>query len=1135
MDEKTRILIVDDDANIRELLAQVFQTKDYAPSLAANGKAALRIAVEESPVVALVDLNLGDMPGLQLIRQIRGQAPSTECIVLTGYASQTSAIEAINLGAYSYILKPFEIDHLLATVRGAVDKCRSEQALKESEERFRNIVESSPMGMHLYQLDTDGNLIFMGANPAADQILKVDNTQFIGQNIESAFPSLVDTEVPDRYRYVAKHGESWYTQQIDYQDEKIMGAFEVHAFQTTPNNMAVFFVDVTERARSEESLRQRAAQLLLLNEMGNEIATLADLNSVLNRAVDLVHENFGYHHVALFTIDSDHNDVVLRAKSGSFVHLFPDDHRLKISQGLVGWVAEFNETLLANDVSVEKHYINLFPETITTQSELSVPIQVGDEAVGVLDIQSPNKNAFDESDVIVMQTLANQIAVAIENARLHEAVQQELVERRRAETELRESEARLMTLSAATFEGIAISEQGIVIDANEQFVNILGYQRTEMIGEKVEKYVHPDDLAMVRERMVSGSEDPYEHRSIHKNGSVVNVEVRPRMMEVGGRMMRVTAVRDITERKHSEEALRRQLQESQTLAAISQALNETLDLNRILELIVDSAREVIPHVERAVIHLFEEDDQVLVPIAVSSDLEMEKHYLTMRPGVGVAGQVMDQGITINIRDTEDDPRFVSSGEREQSYMRSLLVAPVQSGDHRIGTISVSSHVVKAFSDEDDHLLTILGVQAALAIETSRLFEGTRRSLKETNALYRISNHIVASLDINVDEILQQAANMLFEDFGYYHVHVYLFDPETGLLTAQQGSGGIGQQLYEKGLKFTLEQGVVGYVAAVGDAFVANNVKDVYFYVPNPLLPETTAELAAPLRARGKLLGVLDIHHRAPNQFNSDDKRLILAVADQLAGVIDKATLYAELQEALQKEQSIRVQLIQAEKLAAMGRLVASVAHELNNPLQAIQNALYLVKMEDSLAPQARGDLQVALDETTRMGNLIARLRETYRPKTSETFEQDSLNEIAREVQKLIDTHLRHNDIQFELIADPDLPSVSMSRDQIKQVVLNLCLNAVESMSDGGKLTIRTIHQVEDENIVLEVRDTGSGIPSEIIPHIFEPFYTTKEKGTGLGLFISYEILQNHGGSIEVASNPQGTTFSIALPVDRSMI
>jgi signal transduction histidine kinase len=293
-------------------------------------------------------------------------------------------------------------------------------------------------------------------------------------------------------------------------------------------------------------------------------------------------------------------------------------------------------------------------------------------------------------------------------------------------------------------------------------------------------------------------------------------------------------------------------------------------------------------------------------------------------------------------------------------------------------------------------------------------------------------------------------------------------------------------------------------------------------------------MATPLRARGKLLGVLDIHHRSPNEFNPDDLRLIRTVADQLAGVIDKATLYAELQDALQKEQSIRVQLIQAEKLAAMGRLVASVAHELNNPLQAIQNALYLVKMEDNLAPQARGDLQVALDETTRMGNLIARLRETYRPKASEIFEQDSLNDLAVEVQKLIDTHLRHNDIQFELVADPDLPMVSMSRDQIKQVVLNLCLNAVESMPDGGKLTIRTKYQVDLNSVALEVCDTGAGIPSEIIPHIFEPFYTTKEKGTGLGLFISYEILQNHGGQIEVISDRQhGTIFRIALPVNRS--
>jgi GAF domain-containing protein len=148
-----------------------------------------------------------------------------------------------------------------------------------------------------------------------------------------------------------------------------------------------------------------------------------------------VQESFGYHHVALFTLDRERGELALQAKAGAFTDLFPPDHRLTLSQGMVGWVGRRGETLLANDVDTEPNYVNFFPDAIPSRSALCVPIQVGGKVVGVLDVQSPQRNAFDDHDVMVLETLANQIAVAIENARLHGAVQQELAERKRAEAQ----------------------------------------------------------------------------------------------------------------------------------------------------------------------------------------------------------------------------------------------------------------------------------------------------------------------------------------------------------------------------------------------------------------------------------------------------------------------------------------------------------------------------------------------------------------------------------------------------------------------------------------------------------------------------------------------------------------------------
>ncbi|NTU65749.1 MAG: GAF domain-containing protein [Chloroflexi bacterium] len=185
-----------------------------------------------------------------------------------------------------------------------------------------------------------------------------------------------------------------------------------------------FTVALEQRRRGEEALRRRAAQLALLSDVGRQIAAILGLEQVLARAAQLVHDNFGYHHVALFVRDDKHQELVMKAIAGDFVSLFPIDHRVPSGQGMVGWVADHGERLLANDVETEGHYVNFYPELIPTRSELSVPIRVGDQTVGVFDVQSPSVNAFDENDVRVMETLADQIAVAMSNAQLCEEAQE---------------------------------------------------------------------------------------------------------------------------------------------------------------------------------------------------------------------------------------------------------------------------------------------------------------------------------------------------------------------------------------------------------------------------------------------------------------------------------------------------------------------------------------------------------------------------------------------------------------------------------------------------------------------------------------------------------------------------------------
>ena len=230
-------------------------------------------------------------------------------------------------------------------------------------------------------------------------------------------------------------------------------------------------------------------------------------------------------------------------------------------------------------------------------------------------------------------------------------------------------------------------------------------------------------------------------------------------------------------------------------------------------------------------------------------------------------------------------------------------------------------------------------------------------------------------------------------------------------------------------------------------------------------------------------------------------------------------------------------LFDSEKLAATGRLAASIAHEINNPLEAIQNALYLlVKRIPDDDPNARF-LSIAMKETERMSRILRQMLGFYRPVAEVT--PTDLNALIDEAEALVTKRLRDRSVRIEKVLDPKMPLVMVSSDQIKQVLLNLVLNAAEAMPKGGLVTITTESPRDSGSPVtrtdavrVQVADTGPGIAEELLPHIFEPFFSTKgEKGTGLGLWVSSGIVQSHGGALQVRSLPgSGTTFSITLPI-----
>ena len=218
-----------------------------------------------------------------------------------------------------------------------------------------------------------------------------------------------------------------------------------------------------------------------------------------------------------------------------------------------------------------------------------------------------------------------------------------------------------------------------------------------------------------------------------------------------------------------------------------------------------------------------------------------------------------------------------------------------------------------------------------------------------------------------------------------------------------------------------------------------------------------------------------------------------------------------------------------------GRLAASLAHEINNPLQTVIGCLGLA--EESIE---EGDNEVetyvtmAHDELKRAARIVNRLRDLSRPTDVGQREPADVNQIVDGVLKVSRKDLKNNQICVLRDLAEDLPHPEAVPDRIKQVLLNLVLNARDAMPMGGELTVRTRYDRQQGEVLIAIADEGAGIPDEVTDRLFDPFFSTKEEGTGLGLFVSRNIIQEQGGRIDVESTVgDGATFTVALPASAS--
>jgi signal transduction histidine kinase len=263
-------------------------------------------------------------------------------------------------------------------------------------------------------------------------------------------------------------------------------------------------------------------------------------------------------------------------------------------------------------------------------------------------------------------------------------------------------------------------------------------------------------------------------------------------------------------------------------------------------------------------------------------------------------------------------------------------------------------------------------------------------------------------------------------------------------------------------------------------------------------------------------------------FRGADLELFHILASQSLVALENARLYADLRAYVRKVEESQQALLRSEKMAAAGRLTASIAHEVNNPLQSVQNCLHLAGHEEVPPEKRKEYFDLARAELDRLMKTMQRMLDFYRPNSNKMEEVDLL-ELLKHVISLTSQQLGQRHI--ELVTDlPDsLPPVNAVNSQIQQIFFNLILNAFDVMAGGGQLFISA--KALANGVELQFEDTGPGIPEELRNNIFEPFFSTKDGGTGLGLTVCYNIVTAHGGTLDlVQGRDRGACFRLFLPM-----
>ena len=679
----------------------------------------------------------------------------------------------------------------------------------------------------------------------------------------------------------------------------------------------------------EQKVEERTRQIRTVAEVTQRVTSSTNLDELLNRTTELIVEQFGFYHAAVYLLDRVGKYAVLRSAYGPAAHeLLESGYKLEVgSTSIIGWVSSNNQPRTASNTAEDPIHMEnkLLPNT---HSEAAIPISISGSVLGTLDVQSTQPGAFDPDVIVMLQTLAGQIAVAIHNINLTESTQPNIHELERlyrsssqiiaakSENELIEVVDRVLLDSpyGASMLLLRGTKLEIVdrssLEVKSSLEKAAGYLETNL--DEVEKFLSGNPV-IIEENSTAWpiSLKQFTNQLNHQSTALLPIKQSNQLaglIVLGGYKESLTSAQvqpyigmtdliGITlEKIEAATEKQNRLHEFESIISINQAVSTSDDLNSFYSTLHEEVRRILGDFPFVIARYEKETASITIPYMYEDGKVGSLEAFPLGEGLTSILIRRMQPILL-VEDTEKQTEKLGAkihGKPAKSWMGAPMVVQGKA----IGALIVQDvNHENSFDNENLHFLTTLANQVASVIYNVGLLEESRRRTIQLETAAQIARDISGSL--NLDELLKKAVNFIRERFDFYHAAIFLVDFPGEFAVIREATGEAGLQMKRAGHKLGVgSKSVVGYVAGRGEPLVVNDTAKDATYYANPLLPDTRAEAAIPFKVGDRIVGVLDVQSVHAYSFAEDNLRTLQILADQLAIAVVNSELFAETQEHL---------------------------------------------------------------------------------------------------------------------------------------------------------------------------------------------------------------------------------------------